>query len=61
VVERYTLYPTTADVLAVHESATEWEIGCVPVPVSEMLIGEFVALLATVTLPETVAADPGAN
>jgi len=61
VAERYTLYPTTFDVLAVHESETEWDTGCVPVPESEMLIGELVALLVTVTLPENVAAEPGAN
>lgn len=58
-VDRYTLYPTTVEVLAVHESETECATACIPVPESEMLIGEFVALLVTVTVPDTVAADPG--
>lgn len=60
-VERYTLYPTTVEVLAVHDRDTECATACVPVPESEMLIGEFVALLVTVTVPDTVAADAGAN
>lgn len=47
--------------LAVHDSDTECATVCVPVPESEMRIGEFVALLATVTVPDTVAADAGAN
>jgi hypothetical protein len=61
VVERYTLYPTTVDVLALHDNDTECATACVPVPESEILIGEFVALLVTFTVPDTVAADPGVN
>jgi hypothetical protein len=55
------LYPTTVDVLAVHERLTECATVCVPVPETEMLIGEFVALLVTVTVPETAAVDAGVN
>ncbi len=53
-VERYTLYPATADVLAVQDNATECALAWMPVPESEMTAGEFVALLATVTLPVKV-------
>ena len=62
VVERYTLYPTTVDVLAVQLRLTECATGVVvPVPESAMLIGELVALLVTETAPEKVAADAGVN
>ena len=61
-VERYTLYPTTVEVLGVHVRLTECATGVVvPVPESEMLIGELVALLVTETVPEKVAADAGVN
>jgi hypothetical protein len=48
-------------VLALHDSETECAIDCVPVPESEILTGEFVASLVTVTLPETATADAGVN
>lgn len=54
-VPRYTLYPTTVlDVLAVQLSATECCTWATPVPVSAMLIGVLLAVLATTTLPVTV-------
>ena len=55
------MYPTTVDVLAAQLSVTECATACVPVPESEIVIGEFVALLVTVTLPATVVADVGVN
>ena len=55
VVPRYSLYPTMSDdVLAVQERATD--AGATPVPESEIVAGEFVALLVTVTVP---VAAPG--
>lgn len=53
------MYPTTDDVLAVQDSVAECASTCVPIPESEMLIGEFAALLVTVTLPDAVTADAG--
>ena len=48
--------------LAVQVRLTECATGVVvPVPESEMLIGEFVALLVTEIAPEKVAADAGVN
>ena len=47
--------------LAAQLSVTECATACVPVPESEIVIGEFVALLVTVTLPATVVADVGVN
>jgi hypothetical protein len=35
--------------------------GATPVPVNAMLVGEFVALLATLTLPLTAPAEVGMN
>ena len=61
VVERKTLYPTTVEVLAVHESVTECCTGCTPVPVVVIVIGELVALLATLTVPEALPAAAGVN
>ena len=58
-VERYTLYPATVDVLAVQFNVTECETGWTPVPEREIVAGELVALLATVTLPVTLAAAAG--
>jgi hypothetical protein len=50
VVPRYSLYPTMSEeVLAVQDRATD--SGVTPVPESEIVAGEFVALLATVTVP----------
>ena len=50
--ERYTSYPATADVLGVQVSCTAWDPACVPSPERAIFAGEFVALLATVTLPD---------
>ena len=58
-VERYTLYPATVDVLAVQLNVTECETGWTPVPEIEIVAGELVALLATVTLPVTLTAAAG--
>lgn len=60
-VERYTLYPTTVDVLGVHVRLTECATDVDPVPESAMLIGELPALLVTETAPEKVAAVAGVN
>jgi len=48
-------------VLGVQVSVTEWETVWVPSPEREIVAGEFVALLATVTLPVTLPAAKGAN
>ena len=58
-VERYTLYPATVDVLAVQFNVTECETSWTPVPEREIVAGELVALLVTVTLPVTLAAVAG--
>jgi hypothetical protein len=58
-VERYTLYPATEDGLAVQFNVTECETGWTPVPEREIVAGELVALLVTVTLPVTLAAAAG--
>ena len=63
--DRYTSYPATADGLAVQVSDTEWETDwedvAVPPPASEMVAGEFVALLATVTVPGKLPEATGEN
>ena len=60
VVPRYSLYPTMSDeVLAVQESATD--AGATPVPESEIVAGEFVALLVTVSAPVTAPGVAGSN
>ena len=59
--ERYALYPDTVDVLAAQLSVTECATGWTPVPDRETVAGELVALLVTVTLPVTLAADAGVN
>ena len=59
--ERYTLYPATTDVLAVQLSATEGGTDGVPVPEREIVAGEFVALLVTVTVPGKLPAAVGVN
>src|ERR1700693_5894945 len=61
VVPRYTLYPTTVEVLAVQVSVTECGDAWTPDPDSNVLVGEFVALLAIVTLPVTLPVDVGAK
>jgi hypothetical protein len=48
-------------VLAVQLDVTECEAGWTPVPVRETVAGELVALLATVTLPLTLADVAGVN
>lgn len=59
--ERYTLYPATAETLGVQVSDTEGGTDCEPVPERVMLFGEFVALLATATVPGSLPAAVGAN
>jgi len=63
--ERYTSYPATADALGVQVSDTEWETVwedvAAPSPEREIVAGEFVALLATVTLPDKLPAATGEN
>lgn len=50
------LYPTTVDVLAVHDKSTR----CDP-PDKEITAGEFVALLVIVTLPVALPVVVGVN
>jgi hypothetical protein len=50
-VERYASYPAPAEASAVQASETECATGTTPAPEREMVAGELVALLATVTLP----------
>lgn len=60
VVPRYSLYPTTSgEVLAIQESATD--AGATPVPESEIVVGEFAALLVTVTVPVAVPGVVGSK
>lgn len=47
--------------LGIHVSTTEWETVCVPPPAREIVAGEFVALLATVTAPDKLPAARGEN
>jgi hypothetical protein len=49
------------DVLAVHDNATECGLADTPVPETVIVDGEFVALLAILTLPLTNPAAVGAN
>lgn len=57
VVPRYTLYPTTVEVLAVQVMVTECWTGATPVPVRVTVAGDPVALLTMEILPFTA---PGA-
>jgi len=62
--ERYTSYPATADGLGLHVSDTEWETVwevAAPYPESEIVTGEFVALLVTVTVPGKLPDATGEN
>ena len=63
--ERYTSYPATADGLGVQVSDTEWETAwedvAAPSPESEIVAGEFVALLVTVTVPGKLPEATGEN
>ena len=45
--------------LAVHDKATVCELACTPVPESVIVAGDPVALLVTVTLPLSLAAEVG--
>lgn len=47
--------------LAVHVRVTECDTGWTPVPDSVMAAGEFVALLATLTLPGRTPVADGVN
>jgi hypothetical protein len=49
------------DVLAVQDNATVWGVAATPVPESVIPAGEFVALLAMLTLPLTNPAAAGVN
>ena len=55
------MYPATRDVLGSHVNAAECAISCTPVPDNAMVVGELVALLATLTLPVTLPASVGAK
>jgi len=55
------LYPDTVDVLAFHVSAAECCTGATPVPDSDMLPGEPLALLTIEMLPFTSPAAVGPN
>ncbi len=57
VVERYTLYPATAEGLAFHDRSTKCGTGAIPVPLSVIVVGELVALLAKEVDPVTAPAD----
>jgi hypothetical protein len=61
VVPRYTLYPFTGDELAVQNNVAVWGVVATPVPEVIIAAGEFVALLAMLTLPFTIPAAVGAN
>ena len=61
VVPRYTLYPFTGDELAVQDNVAECGVVATPVPETVIVDGEFVALLAMLTLPFTNPAAAGAN
>lgn len=56
------MYPPTVEVLGLQLSVAEW-LAAVwePSPDSAIVSGEFVALLATLMLPETMPAATGAN
>jgi hypothetical protein len=60
VVPRYSLYPTMSEEeLAAQDRATD--SGATPVPESEIVAGEFVALLPIVTVPLTTPGVTGLN
>lgn len=61
-VPRYTKYPVTpVEVLASQFSATECDDSTAPVPDTETVVGEPVALLAIETFPPTAPDAVGAN
>lgn len=47
--------------LGTQVNATKWADVCVPAPESAIVAGEFVALLSTVTVPDELPVDTGAN
>jgi len=51
--------PTNAEVLGVQDNVAECKLARTPDPESEMMVGEFVASLATMMLPVTVPATVG--
>jgi hypothetical protein len=55
------LYPVTVEVLADQDSETDGGAAATPVPESVIESGEFVALLATETLPDALPAEAGLN
>lgn len=55
------LKPANDEELGVQFRVTEWVTGAVPDPDSEIVVGELVALLVIVTLPERVPLVVGAN
>jgi hypothetical protein len=55
------LYPDTVEVLALQVSATECCTGATPVPDSETVAGDPLALLTIEMLPLTVTAAVGLN
>lgn len=55
------MYPTTVDVLAVHDRLTRCCTAAVPVPLTACATGAFVALLVNVTLPEVAPLAVGVN
>lgn len=55
------MYPETVEVLAVQFRETEWVVDCTPVPESAIVVGEPVAVLVTVTEPESLPAVVGAK
>jgi hypothetical protein len=61
VVPRYTLYPTTVEVLAVQAKVTECWTGATPVPVRVIGAGVTVALLTREMLPFTLPTTVGLN
>ena len=59
--ERNTSYPSTVEVLAVQARSIEWATEADPLPDAEIVAGEFVALLTTVTVPEKPPDETGRN
>jgi hypothetical protein len=57
----YTLYPLTGVAPGFQDSVTWFEDACAPTPDKEIVAGEFVALLLTVTLPVTAVVADGAK
>src|SRR5947209_535343 len=60
VVPAVSAFPTLRRLECTHTANAD-PAGVTPMPVREIVAGEFVALLATLTLPVTLWATPGAN